>query len=217
MPGISARMKVMTIATSAWPAGTDESYRAGNEPRLVEVPELAYLMVDGAGDPATSPRYTDAVETLYAVAYAARFDLKRNAAIDVKVRPLEGIWWTHQAGDVWATRESWRWTMMIAQPNALTEEFLGRALESAARKRPAESLGRLRLERLAVGRAAQLLHIGPYGDAERPSVERLHAFVAEQGLTERGRHHEIYLSDARRTEPERLRTIIRHPVSSPSA
>jgi hypothetical protein len=199
---------------TAWPPGTDEAYRASAEPRLVDVPELSYLMVDGTGDPATSPRYTDAVETLYAVAYAARFDLKRNAGVDAKVRPLEGMWWTDAAGDVWASRASWRWTMMIAQPDALTGDVLRRAIETAARKRPAGSLGRVRLERFAEGGVAQLLHVGPYGDAERPAVERLHAFIAERRLTARGHHHEIYLSDARRTGPERLRTIIRQPVSS---
>ena len=181
------------------------------------MPELAFLMIDGEGDPATSPRYTDAVETLYAVAYAARFDLKRGAGVDAKVMPLEGIWWSDAPGDVWASREAWRWTMMIAQPDALTDDVLQRALTKAGQKRSAASLDRLRLERFAEGRAAQVLHLGPYGEAERPTIERLHAFIAEQGLVARGRHHEIYLSDARRTAPERLRTIIRQPVSSPSA
>jgi hypothetical protein len=207
----------MTSANPVWPPGTDDAYRASPRPRLVRVPELFFLMVDGEGDPATSADYTDAIESLYAVAYAARFDLKRTAGVDAKVHPLEGIWWTDAAGDVWASRESWRWTMMIAQPEAATDEFLQRARTVAGRKRASESLGRVRLERFAEGDAAQLLHIGPYGDAERPSVERLHAFVLEQGLTMRGRHHEIYLSDARRTAPDRLRTIIRQPVSRMSA
>ena len=206
----------MTVTTPAWPAGTDEAYRASAQPRLVEVPELAFLMIDGEGDPATSPRYTDAVETLYAVAYAARFDLKRAAGVDTKVRPLEGLWWTDASGDVWTSRESWRWTMMIAVPDALTVGVLERAVAKASQKRTRESLDRLRLQRFAERQAVQVLHVGPYGEAERPTVERLHAFIGEMGLAERGRHHEVYLGDARRTAPERLRTIIRQPVSSPS-
>jgi hypothetical protein len=202
----------MTVDAPIWPAGTDEAYRATAEPKLVEVPELAFLMIDGEGDPATSPLYTEAVEALFSVAYAARFDLKRTAGIDTRVKPLEGTWWTDATGDVWASREAWRWTLMIAQPDALTGEVLDRALATASRKRSAQSLGRLRLERSAEGRAAQLLHIGPYGEGERPAIDRLHGFVAEQGLILRGRHHEIYLSDARRTAPDRLRTIIRQPV-----
>lgn len=206
----------MTVTTPPWPPGTDDAYRASARPKLVDVPELALLMADGEGDPATSLQYTDAVSTLYAVAYAARFDLKR-LGTDAKVMPLEGIWWTDERGDVWASRDSWRWTMMIAVPHALTDEVMDRALAKAAQKVSRAGLDRLRLERFAEGRAGQVLHIGPYGEAERPSIERLHAFIADQGLTARGRHHEIYLSDARRTAPERLRTIIRQPVSSPSA
>jgi hypothetical protein len=207
----------MTVTTPIWPAGTDETYRASAQPMLVEVPELAFLMIDGEGDPASSARYTDAVEALYAVAYAARFDLKRTAGVDAKVRPLEGIWWTDAPGDVWASRDEWRWTMMIAVPDALTPAVLDRARAKATQRRPPDSIDRLRLERFAEGMAAQVLHVGPYGEAERPAVEQLHAFIAEQGLAERGRHHEIYLGDARRTAPERLRTIIRQPVSSSSA
>ena len=207
----------MTLSPPTWPAGTDETYKASAQPTLVEVPELGFLMIDGEGDPASSPLYTDAVETLYAVAYAARFDLKRTEAVDAKVMPLEGIWWTEASGDVWASRADWRWTMMIAVPDALSEAVLERALAKAAPKRPPKSLDRLRLERFAEGSAAQVLHVGPYGEAERPTVERLHAYIAEEGLSERGRHHEVYLGDARRTAPERLTTIIRQPVTAPSA
>ena len=170
-------------------------------------------MMDGEGDPASAAAYVDAVETLYAVAYAARFDLKRSVGIDAKVMPLEGIWWSAGAGDVWSSRDAWRWTMLIAEPDAVTQEVLARALSVAARKRPRASLERLRIERLAEGRVAQVLHVGPYGEAERPTVELLHTYIAAQGLRGRGRHHEIYLNDARRTDPSHLRTIIRQPVA----
>jgi hypothetical protein len=200
-----------TTKTAIWPDGVDEAYRAPRLPVLVDAPELSYLMIDGRGDPNTSSQYTDAVATLFAVAYAARFDLKRNG-VEYKVMPLEGLWATEGASDVWAQRDAWRWTLMIAQPDAVAGEVLDRALAKAAQKRPAQSVDLVRLERMGEGRVAQVLHVGPYGEAERPSVEALHGFIAEQGLHERGLHHEIYLSDARRTAPERLRTLLRQPV-----
>lgn len=184
-------------------------------PRVVDVPEIAFLAIDGSGDPATSPAYTAAVEALYAVAYAARFDLKRDGLV-YSVMPLEGLWWTDDVGDVWASRDAWHWTMQIAQPDAVTDEVLTRALAAAAKKRPADVLDRLRLERVTEGLAVQLLHVGAYGEAERPSVEALHDFAAAEGLALRGRHHEIYLGDPRRTAPERLRTLLRQPVETPT-
>lgn len=202
----------MTSLTSAWPPGTREAYRASaRAPELVEVPELSFLMVDGVGDPNTASEYTDAVGTLYAVAYALRFDLRRDG-IDEKVMPLEGLWSGGTEADVWSSRDDWRWTMLIAVPDAAEGAALDRALDRASSKRAPASLDRLRLERFAEGRAAQVLHVGPYGEAERPTVERLHEFIAAEGLRERGRHHEVYLADPRRTAPERLRTILRHPV-----
>lgn len=201
------------MTASPWGAGVEEAYRPTRTPRLVDVPPNTFLMIDGVGDPATSAEYTDAVETLYAVAYAARFDLRRTAGVDAKVMPLEGLWATDATGEVWSSRDAWRWTMMIAVPDALDDEVFERSLATAARKRSAASLARLRRQPFAEGATAQVLHVGPYGEAERPTLELLHGFIAEQGLDGRGQHHEIYLSDARRTAPERLRTILRQPVS----
>ena len=101
---------------------------------------------------------------------------------------------------------------MIAQPDDVTSEVVETVAAKAAKRRANAAVPRVRLERFEGGRCAQLLHAGPYGEAERPSIEALHRFIAESGLTERGRHHEIYLSDARRMAPGRLRTILRHPV-----
>jgi hypothetical protein len=178
------------------------------------VPEIGFLMVDGEGDPASDPAYTEAVEALFAMAYGCKFHLKRTAGIDFTVGPLEGLWSTGATGDVWTSRGRWRWTIMIAQPDAVTPEVVEEVVDAvAANRRANASVPRVRLERFAEGQCAQLLHVGPYGEAERPSLEALHRFIAESGMTERGRHHEIYLSDARRTAPERLRTILRHPVT----
>jgi hypothetical protein len=180
----------------------------------VEVPELSFLMVDGQGDPNLSQDYRDAVQALFAVSYAVKFAVKRApGGIDYRVMPLEGLWWaddmsTFAIGD----KASWQWTALIAQPDLVTAELVERAVATAAAKRPLPAAGRVRLERLWEGRAAQLLHRGPFS-AEGPTIERLHSFIADQELARRGKHHEIYLTDFTRTAPERLKTVLRQPVT----
>jgi hypothetical protein len=187
-------------------------YTAKAAPALVDVPEIAFLMVDGRGDPNTSAEYRDALESLYAVAYAAKFGAKE-AGNDFVVMPLEGLWWADdmEAFTVDSGREAWRWTAMIALPESVDEALVAEAVAAAGSKKPLPALGLLRFERFREGRAAQVLHVGPYA-AEKPTIERLHDFIASEGLERRGKHHEVYLGDPRRTAPERLRTIIRQPV-----
>lgn len=187
-------------------------YTATAQPALLEVPSLRYLMIDGHGDPNTAPEYTEALQALYAVSYAAKFALKRAGGPDLAVMPLQGLWWADDLGAFTAgDKDAWDWTMMIMQPDEVPPDLLEQARVTAATKAPARALDRLRVDRLAEDRAAQVLHVGPYAD-EGPTIARLHAFVAEQGLQLTGRHHEIYLGDPRRAAPEKLRTIIRHPV-----
>jgi len=186
-------------------------------PAIVEVPELLFLMIDGRGDPHASEAYQEALAALYGIAYTLKFMLKKvDPERDFKVAPLEGLWWADTEApsidELKAHRDSWNWTMMIAVPDEVTAAEVATAAAAAARRRPLPAAGRVRLERVAEGLAAQIMHIGPYAD-EAPTIELLHAFVAEQGYEVRGRHHEIYLGDPRRTAPERLKTVIRHPVS----
>jgi hypothetical protein len=183
------------------------------EPVLVEVPALSFLMVDGAGDPNTSPEYAQAVEALFAASYGAKFMVKRGPeATDYKVMPLEGLWWSaDMAAFLEGRRDAWEWTMMIVQPPAVTADLIDRAVDEAGRKKDIPALGNLRFEGFEEGLSAQIMHVGAYSE-ERPTIEGLHAFITEEGYSRRGRHHEIYLSDPRRTAPERLRTIIRQPV-----
>jgi hypothetical protein len=187
-------------------------YIARRSPAVVEVPELAFLMIDGHGDPNTSGEYRDAVSALFSVSYAARFALKRAGVIDFEVMPLEGLWW---ASDMAAfsvdDKPAWDWTMLIMQPDEVTAGVLADAKVRAAAKVPVTALERLRLERYAEGLAAQVLHVGPYS-AEGPTIASLHAFIAEQGRELVGKHHEIYLGDPRRSAPEKLKTIIRQPM-----
>ena len=189
-------------------------YAPGREPALVDVPELSFLMIDGHGDPNVAPEYAQALEALYSVSYTLKFMLKRGPRqIDYKVMPLEGLWWVpHMASFSTARKDDWDWTMMIAQPEEVDGSMVEEAVEAAARKKDLPAASQLRLESFAEGRAAQVLHVGPYSE-EGPTIERLHAFIAGEGLERAGKHHEIYLGDPRRTAPERLKTVVRQPVA----
>ena len=189
---------------------------SAKHPAIVEVPRFAFLMVDGRGDPNTAEPYQQALEALYSAAYTLKFTLKKaDPERDFKVAPLEGLWWADEVAPTMAElqrdRDDWHWTMMIAVPDAVTPEEVAAAVEAAARKRELPAAPLLRLERLEEGLAAQIMHIGPYAE-EAPTIERLHEWAAAQGYELRGRHHEIYLGDPRRTAPERLKTVLRHPV-----
>lgn len=189
-----------------------EYYGATRTPALIDVPELTFLMVDGHGDPNVSVEYRDAVSALFAVSYAARFALKHAGVLDYGVMPLEGLWWVPDMSEFTTEDKSaWDWTAMIMQPDEVTEEVLADAKAGVAAKRSLPALGRLRLERFAEGRAVQVLHVGPYS-AEGPTIAALHAYIADRGLERGGKHHEIYLSDPRRSAPDRMKTVIRQPV-----
>ncbi len=180
---------------------------------LVEVPALNFLMIDGEGDPNTTQAFTDAVEALYSVSYTAKFMVKKGPlAIDYGVLPLESLWWTDDMAQFSPNNKGiWKWTVLIMQPQWVTADLVHDARQQAAKKKALPLLPDLRFESFEEGKAAQVLHIGPYAD-EAPTIERLHQFIADQGLERCGKHHEIYLNDPRRTDPAKLKTIIRQPV-----
>lgn len=188
-------------------------YLPGRRPGIVEVPEMAFVMVDGHGDPNTAASYREALEALYTVSYAVKFAVKRMpAGVDFGVMPLEGLWWSPDAASFDAENKSaWFWTAMIMQPPPVTAEIVEAARREAVAKSSLPALEQLRYERFSEGTAAQVMHIGPYA-AEAPTIEALHAFITEQGYRPAGKHHEIYLGDPRRSAPEKLRTVLRHPV-----
>lgn len=190
-----------------------ELYAPPRRPVLVDVPELAFLMVDGHGDPNTSPAYTQAIEALFTVSYTLKFAIKRAAdGFDYGVMPLEGLWWVpDMSAFTVEDKSAWQWTAMIMQPDEVSEERLREALAIAIAKKALPATEKLRLERFHEGPVAQIMHIGPYA-AEGPTIELLHEFIAEQGMTLRGKHHEIYLSDPRRSAAEKLKTVVRQPV-----
>lgn len=179
---------------------------------IVEVPPLEFLMVDGHGDPNTSTAYREAVQALYTVSYAIRAVTKARLETVHTVGPLEGLW-SAEDPEVFRTRDksAWDWTLMIVQPEWITPKLVEESL-AAARSKRLPALGLIRFERYSEGRSVQTLHVGPYDD-EAPTLARLHGeFLPANGLAPTGRHHEIYLSDARKTEPARLKTILRQPV-----
>ena len=177
----------------------------------IEVPTLAFVKIDGAGDPNTSPAYKQAVEWLYAVSYALKFAAK-GLGKDYVVPPLEGLWWAEDPADFVARRKDrWRWTMMIMAPDFIDRPLFEAAVDKA-RKKLGDAPPSLRFEPLSEGQALQILHVGSYDD-EGPTLARLHdEIMPAQNLTFAGHHHEIYLGDPRRTAPARLRTILRQPV-----
>jgi len=171
-------------------------------------------MIDGSGDPTTSPDYQAAVAGLYAVSYPVVITLKNAGRRELKVRPLEGLWWAEDLSVFQPSSEdraSWRWTMMIRQPDDVPGDVYDTAIAKMAHKLGPAVAARVRIERFHEGLCAQLMHRGPY-TGEGPNVARLHDFAVAQGLRLRGHHHEIYLSDPRRCAPEKMRTVLRHPV-----
>ena len=178
----------------------------------VEVPAFRFLMVDGEGDPNTSQEYAQAVEALFSVSYTAKFILKKGAqAIDYAVMPLEGLWWADMSTFVTNDRAKWKWTLMIMQPDFVGAEVVQTAIAEVKRKKSIAAIHELRLESFAEGLCAQILHVGPFTE-EGPTIRRVHDFIeARSGLS--GRHHEIYLSDIRRTEPAKWKTVIRQPMT----
>jgi hypothetical protein len=200
------------------PVRTDDAverlYRATTTPRLLVVPALDFLCLDGHGDPNTSEDYARAVQAVFAVSYAVRAAVTRAGGPAFRVSPLECLWWaedlsTFTTGD----RSRWEWTLMVRQPDGVSADLVGRLAEETAATKALPVARELRLVSFEEGQAAQVLHVGPYA-AEGPTIARLHAFIHEQGLVFDGhvhKHHEIYLGDPRRAAPERLRTLVRQP------
>ena len=192
-----------------------DSYRARHgEFRLVDVPPAQYLMVDGHGDPNTAQEYADALTALYPVAYKLKFASKDELERDYVVMPLEALWWASDMDAFTTARDKsrWDWTGMILVPDWITADMYDAAVANVARKDPPACLEKMRLETLREGRCVQTLHIGSYDDERPVLAEMHHDFIPRAGLKMIGRHHEIYLSDPRRAQPSKLRTILRQPV-----
>jgi len=180
----------------------------------VEVPQMNFLMIDGEGDPNTAESYGNAIEALYSLSYALKFMVKKGEwGIDYGVMPLEGLWWADDMSAFTSgNKDAWKWTMMIMQPEFITPDMVESARQEVGRKKNPVALPLIRFEAFKEGKAAQIMHIGPFSE-EGPTIEKVHAFIENTGSRRRGKHHEIYLSDIRRAAPEKWKTIIRQPLA----
>jgi hypothetical protein len=179
---------------------------------IISVPPLQYLMIDGSGDPAIAQRYADAIQTLYSLSYTLKFLFKKERAIDYTVMGLEGLWWMPDMNEFsLANRSRWLWTSMMLQPDFITPADFEEARRQAQAKGKAPLAAETRLETYNEGLSCQIMYFGAYAD-EAPTIAAMHQFIAASGYQLTSKHHEIYLSDARRVPPEKNRTILRQPV-----
>ena len=182
--------------------------------RVVDIPPMQYLMIDGHGDPNTSEEFKNAIEALYPVAYKLKFASKLDLGKDYTVMPLEALWWADDMETFTSARDKskWDWTLMITQPDWITNEMFKMAVQKVVEKGAPTSLIKVRFETLSEGKCVQTLHIGSY-DNEAEILQKMHnEFIPNNNLKMIGKHHEIYFSDFRKVAPEKLRTILRQPV-----
>jgi hypothetical protein len=181
---------------------------------IVEVPQMNFLMVDGEGDPNTSQSFSDAIEVLYPLSYTLKFMTKQGElGIDYGVLPLEALWWSDDMSAFsTGNKDAWKWTVMIMQPEFITPAMVEEATKEVQKKKNPVSLPLVRFEAFTEGKAAQILHIGPFS-AEGPTIAKVHTFIEDNGSLRTGKHHEIYVSDIRRAAPEKWKTIVRQPMS----
>lgn len=199
----------------------NDLYLPPAEPMEIIVPEMTFIAVDGKGDPnEPNGEYSNAVELLYALSYTIKMSKKGGKVpegfFDYVVPPLEGLWWYDDGGPFrFEGKSHFCWTAMIRQPEFVTQDVFLWASREALKKKPGLAVSLVRLNRFSEGRCVQCMHLGPY-DSEPETVLKMQAFLHSHGLaadfSDTRRHHEIYLSDPRKTAPAKLKTVIRHPV-----
>ena len=189
---------------------------------ILKVPKLQFAMIDGAiekgKEPGNSPGFQEATQALYSISYTLKFMLKKRKTnpIDYPVMALEGLWWVEDGFFDITVKDNWFYTLMILQPDVITKDVFAEGLEQARKKKgDSPALSKLRLAHFEEGLCVQTMHIGPYA-TEPATVERMRAFALENGYRDRvgpnGKHHEIYLGDPRKSAPEKLKTVLRHPL-----
>ncbi|MCL1914974.1 MAG: GyrI-like domain-containing protein [Eubacteriaceae bacterium] len=199
-----------------------ELYKSDTNPSIIEVPEMVFIMVDGCGDPNTSETYQTAMEVLYGLSYTVKMskmgDNQPEGYFDFVVPPMEGLWSTDTGEfETGITEKSaFNWTSMIRMPDFVTAGVFDAAKMSFAKKKPKLDLSIARLELFNEGLCAQAMHSGSY-DSEPATIRALKTFIADSGyfldLSEKRKHHEVYLNDPRKTSPDKLKTIIRYPIT----
>ncbi|HBE84843.1 MAG TPA: transcriptional regulator [Lachnoclostridium sp.] len=196
-------------------------YQPGAKPAIIEVPEMTFIMIDGHGDPNTSEAYQTAIEVLYGLAYTVKMSKTGGRQLkgyyDFVVPPLEGLWSTDTSVvETGITdKNAFCWTSMMRMPEFVTPEVFEEVKIHLSKKKPSLDSSIARLEVFTEGLCAQVMHTGSY-DSEPATIHALKTFVAESGyridLSDKRKHHELYLNDPRKTSPEKLKTIIRYPI-----
>jgi len=179
---------------------------------IVDVPEMNFFMVDGAGDPNSSQDFQRCIEALYQMSYTLKFSIKKSSPDkDFKVGALEALWWTGEHGEMeLGQKDKWKWTAMILQPDFVDDDLTEKTRKEVMKKKDNPVLNKMRLERFHEGKSAQIMHIGSWS-AEEPTIQKMHEFIKEKGGMLRGKHHEIYMSDPRKTPREKWKTVLRQP------
>ena len=194
-----------------------EYYRATKTPQLVKLKPAKYLAIEGAGSP-ESAEFQAAIRAMYSVAFTVKMTRKFEGT-DYKVCHLEGLWWSDRdrpkpaelEAFLTVSREVWRWKLLIMVPDFIKESEVEQARSRLVEKTGDDTVQRVRLEKIDEGLCVQILHVGPYATSSE-SILEMRGFMREQGLKPHGLHHEIFLSDPWRVRPEKIRTILRHPV-----
>lgn len=175
----------------------------------IQVPRMNFLMIDGKGDPSSASEFQKAIEALYPLAYSIKFDFKKNRGIDYPVMALEGLWWSDNMDDfTTGSRDNWQWTLMIMQPEFVSGEIFEANKMAVLKKKNLPAIEKVRFESFEEGKSAQIMHIGPFSE-EGPNIQKLHDYINEAGGEPNGKHHEIYLSDFRRVDPAKMKTVLR--------
>ncbi|OPJ61210.1 GyrI-like domain-containing protein [Clostridium oryzae] len=199
-----------------------ELYMPKTKPMIIDVPEIIFIMIDGKGNPNTCKEYKNAMEVLYGLSYSIKMSkmsgTQPDGYFEYVVPPLEGLWWTNGErfdGIHIKNKDEFCWTSMIRQPNFVTVEVFETAKKVLTKKKPNLDLSLARLEVFNEGKCAQIMHIGSFDD-EPSTIKVLEEFIVEAGyqndISEKRKHHEIYLSDPRKVSSEKLKTVIRHPI-----
>jgi len=184
------------------------------EVTLIDIPKMNYIMIDGHGA-SESEQFQQAMQAMYPIAYTIKFDKKKAGGPDFTVMALEGLWWAEDMKVFMpetSDRNKWQWTVMMMQPDFVTRKDFENAVAAAKKKKDNPAIGKARFESFIEGKSAQIMHIGPYS-AEGVNIQKLHKKIAEIGGKLSGKHHEIYLSDPRRGDPLKMKTVLRQPYS----
>ena len=218
----------MTIEKLDYKKSFKELYLPKSKPSLIDVPEMSFIMVDGKGNPnEEGGEYQAAVELLYGLSYTIKMskmgDNKPEGYFEYVVPPLEGLWWLNDGKKDFSNKDKFCWTSMIRQPEFVHEEIFKWACSEVKKKKPHLDVSKARFQKFTEGLCVQMMHVGPY-DEEPKTIKEIEKYIESNNLKDVissvradgtiRRHHEIYLSDPRKTAPEKMKTILRHPVGN---